>query len=318
LKPNFANAYCDCAIVYEETGFSTKAIEYYKMAVQLQPDHLNALINLSNLKKKLGQVDDIVDIYQRILQIDESDAFDIHFNLANILYKENGNFKDALMHCEKALEYDNTSVNVYMCMGNIYTDLNMSKDALHCYNMAIQHDPQCIEAYIYVGSIEKDNENFIEAIHAYEFVLKLKPDLPDVYCNLVQCLQKNCDWSDYDSHLIKLKEIYNKQLSNGEVLSLLPHDSLMFPLSFEIQSKIASMYANHCVEKLKNSIKEPNQFVHPTSLKSSNGTLRIGFISTNFGKHPITTIMETLSSINEYQIDVICYSISSNEGVPSW
>ncbi|XP_001952129.2 UDP-N-acetylglucosamine--peptide N-acetylglucosaminyltransferase 110 kDa subunit [Acyrthosiphon pisum] len=284
LKPTLANAYCDIAIIYEEYGISEKAIDYYKMAIQLQqPTHYNACLNL-----------------------------------ANILYRLNINLNDALTHYEKALEYDNTSVDVYIHMGNIYTELNRSKDALRCFYMAIQHDPHCLEAYMYIGSIQKDSDNFIEAIRAYEFVLKLKPDLPDVYCNLVRCLLTICDWSDYDAHVNKLQEIVNKQLNDDDMLSLLPHDALMFPLSIEVQTKIASKYAKNCVEKLKKSIEGPQQFVHPTSLISSNGNLRIGFVSTNFGKHPITTIMESLSSLYDYQVDIICYSISSNDNIPPW
>jgi len=280
-----ANAYCDIAVIYEEYGILEKAIDYYKMAIQLQqPTHYNACLNL-----------------------------------ANILYRLNINLNDALTHYEKALEYDNTSVDIYINMGNIYKILNKSKDALRCFYMAIQNDPHCIEAYIYIGSIQKDSDNFIEAIRAYEFILKLKPDLPDVYCNLVQCLQKICDWSDYDARMKKLQEIVNKQLNDDDILSLLPHDAFMLPLSIEVQTKIAFKYAKHCVEKLKNSIEEPQQFVHPTSLISSNGNLRIGFVSTNFSKHPITTIMESLSNIiYDYQVDVICYSISSNDNIPSW
>jgi len=278
-----ANAYCDIGIIYEEFGISEKAIDYYKMAIQLQqPTHYNACLNL-----------------------------------ANILHRLNINLNEAITYYEKALEYDNTFVDIYIHMGNIYTELNMSKDALRCFYMAIQHDPHCLEAYINVGSIQKDSDNLSEAIRAYEFILKLMPDLPDVYCNLVQCLQKICDWSDYDARMKKLQEIVNKQLNDDGMLSLLPHDALMFPLSIEVQTKIASKYAKHCVEKLKKSIEEPPQFVHPTSLISSNGNLRIGFVSTNFGKHPITTIMESLSSTYNYQIDVICYSISSNN-IPSW
>lgn len=280
-----ANAYCDIAVIYEEYGIPEKAIDYYKMAIQLQqPTHYNACLNL-----------------------------------ANILYRLKINMNDALTYYEKALECDNTSVEIYIHMGNIYEILNKSEDALRCFYMAIQNDPHCIEAYIYIGSIQKNTDNFTEAIRAYEFVLKLNPDLSDVYCNLVQCLQKICDWSDYDAHMKKLQEIVNKQLNDDDMLSLLPHDAFMFPLSIEVQTKIASKYAQHCVEKLKNSIEEPQQFVHPTSLISSNESLRIGFVSTNFGKHPITTIMESLSNIIcDYQIDVICYSISSNDNIPSW
>jgi len=273
-----ADVYCDMAIIYEENGFSENAIKYYKMAIQLQQPttHYNACLNL-----------------------------------ANILYNLNINLDDALMHYEKALEFDNTSVYIYMHMGNIYTELNKNKDALRCFNMAIQHDPQCLEAYINVGSIQKDNNNFIEAIRTYEFVLKLQPDHPHAYCNLVNCLQKVCDWSDYDARVKKLKEIVKKQLNDGDVLSLLPHDALMFPLSLKLLKNIASNFSKQCVEKLGKS-----QFTHPSPPLNVN--IKIGFVLTNFAKHPITTIMETITSIcKNHKVHVICYSME-NDNIPSW
>jgi len=318
LKPNFANAYCDCALIYEQYNLSEKAMEYYKMALQLQPDHLNSLHNITLLKQKMGQYDDIVEYFHRILQHEDSDAFDVHLDLANVLYKEMGNLNDALLHYEKALTYDNTHLEIYIRMGNILMELNRSNEALSYFDLAIQLDSQCLEAYIYVSSIHRDNDNFIEAIHAYEVILKLNPDCPEMYCNLVQCLQKVCDWSDYDSHIIKLKEIIDKQFNDDELTSLLPRDSLLFPLSLEAHKSIATDYAKRCVEKLKKSLKTLPLFVYPTSLTSSGGCLKIGFVSSNFGNHPVTTIMEFMSSIYNYQTKIICYSVSSNDNVPSW
>ncbi|XP_016660954.1 UDP-N-acetylglucosamine--peptide N-acetylglucosaminyltransferase 110 kDa subunit-like [Acyrthosiphon pisum] len=281
IMPNLADAYCDMAVIFDEQDLFEKAIEYYKMTISLKPSNLNA-----------------------------------HLNLADILFKQKINLLKAITHYKIALKYDNTSVDIYLQIGNIYKELNMSKDALHSFYMAIQHDPQCLEAYISVGSILKDSDNFIEAIRAYESALKLQPDHPDVFCHLVNCLQKVCDWSDYDAHVKKLQEIINEQLNDDDVLSLLPHDALMFPLSLEELTKIASKFAKQCVQKLNKSIKEPLQFVHPTVF---NGNIKIGFVSTNFGKHPITSIMETLTSIcKNQQVDVICYSISSNDNTPSW
>lgn len=268
------------AVIFDEQGLFEKAIQYYQMTINLKPSNLNA-----------------------------------HLNLADILFKQKINLLEAITHYKIALEYDNTSVDIYIQMGNIYTELNMSKDALHCFDMAIQHDPQCLEAYISIGSIQKDSDNFIEAIRAYEYVLKLQPDHPDVYCNLVNCLQKVCDWSDYDARVKKLQEIVNK-LKDDDVLSLLPHDALMFPMSVEVLTKIASKFAKQCVQKLNKLIEEPLQYVHPISI---TGNIKIGFVSTNFSKHPITTIMETLTSICiSQQVDVIFYSTSSNENIPSW
>lgn len=302
MQPSFTNIYCDIAIIYEHEDNFEKALECYTMALQFQPDHLSTIINLSILKQKLGKLDDIVDIYHRILKINISDAFDVHLNLANIFCKKNKNLDGALVHYENALTDDNKSVNIYIDMGSIFKELNMNKEALHCFYKAIQHDQN-----------ESDN-----VFRTYEVVLKLKPDFPKVYWELVQSLQKVCDWSDYDSHVIILKEIFNKHLTNDKVSFFVPHDLLMFPLSLELQTNIATKYANHCVEKFKNSIETSKPFIHPKSIISSNGKLRIGFVSVDFGKHPISTFMESLSKIYNYHIDVICYSISSSGNILPW
>ncbi|XP_025206937.1 UDP-N-acetylglucosamine--peptide N-acetylglucosaminyltransferase 110 kDa subunit-like [Melanaphis sacchari] len=314
LNPNFAHVYCDSAIIYEKFDKNEMALDYYKMTLLLQPGHLNALLNMLFLKQKLGQYDDI-EVFNTVLRIDEPDAFQIHLDFANFLYKEFRNLDVAILHYEKALTYDNTSVEIYLCLGNICIKLNNSKDALRHFYMAIQLDSLCLEAYINIGSIQKDNNNFVDAIHAYETILKLKPDFPEVFCNLVLCLQKVCDWSNYDSHMVKLKEIVNRQLDDDKVLTLLPHDSLLFPLSFEVQKKIGIKYVQQCVEELEKSIEGPQQFFYPTSL---NKKLRFGFILTNFYKHPISTILEYLIQKYSSKVQLFFYSVSSNDNNQSW
>lgn len=140
MKPNLVAAYCDIGIIYEESNLPEKAMVNYEMAIQLDSNNLNALHNLSNLKQNLGQLDDdLIDMFQRILKIDESEAFDTHKNLADI-FKTRRNFNDALTHYEKALEYNNTSVDIYKQMGDIYSELNMADDALRCFNLATHHE----------------------------------------------------------------------------------------------------------------------------------------------------------------------------------
>ncbi|XP_026805209.1 UDP-N-acetylglucosamine--peptide N-acetylglucosaminyltransferase 110 kDa subunit-like [Rhopalosiphum maidis] len=280
LKPTLIEVYCDIGVVYEDLDEYERALQYYKMTLIFQPDHLNALLNFLYLKKKLGQYDDIEN-FNRILQIDDSDALDLHLDFANFLQKESINLNDALLHYEKALTYDNTLIEIYICMANVYNKLNNNK----------------------------------EVIHAYEAVLKISPDFPEIYFDLILYLLKVCDWSKYDSYMIKLKEIINKQLGDDQVLSLLPHDSLLFPLSSEVQKKIATKYVQQCVEELEKLIDEPQQFLHPTSL---NGKLRIGFISTNFSKQPITNIMEYAFKMYSARVQFFFYSLSSSDNKPAW
>jgi len=87
------------------------------------------------------------------------------------LFENIGNLNDALAHYKKALECDNTSVNIYMFKGNIY----VFKIKHKVHYIVLIWPSSMIHAYIYVGSIKKVIINYTEAICAYEFVLQLKP-----------------------------------------------------------------------------------------------------------------------------------------------
>jgi len=86
----------------------------------------------------------------------------------------------------------------------------------------------------------QDSGNIPEAIQSYRTALKLKPDFPDAYCNLADCLQTVCDWSDYEAHMRKLVSIVAEQLAKNCLPSVHPHSSMLYPLSHEFRKAILS------------------------------------------------------------------------------
>jgi tetratricopeptide (TPR) repeat protein len=96
----------------------------------------------------------------------------------------------------------------------------------------------------------QDLENFPQAIQLYRKALKLKPDFPDAYCNLADCLQTVCDWSDYETRMKKLVSIVAEQLTKNCLPSVHPHSSMLYPLSHEFRKAIAARHATHCLEKV--------------------------------------------------------------------
>ncbi|XP_050543771.1 UDP-N-acetylglucosamine--peptide N-acetylglucosaminyltransferase 110 kDa subunit-like [Daktulosphaira vitifoliae] len=317
LRPNFPDAYCDLALLYETNGLTQKAIEYYKMAVQLEPYHLNALHNLALLKHKLGHLDDVVDLYTQILDHNDVDSFDLHFELANILYKEMNDLNQSYFHYKRAVEIDNTSLEAYLNMGNILIEMKEGEKAIECFNKAIQLEPNCFIAYTNIGSINKDKENYHEAICSYEMALKIKPDFPDAYCNLVQCLQYICDWSNYEVRNAKLKDIILKQLSQNKVPSLLPHHSILYDFSPDVHKQIALKHADLCIKKVC-KLSNNKVYEHPKSL-TSDDRIRVGYVSSDFGDHPTSQLMQTIPSIHDRnKVEVYCYSLSSSDNSFSW
>lgn len=319
LKPSFPNVYIDSALILEKQGALDQAIEYYEMAIIIQPNNENALYNLSILKHKLGFLDEVVELNKRMIKIDSSDPYK-HIELANILYKEVGNLNEALIYYENALNIDNTLLDVYLSMGNVYRDLNMNEEAFKCFSVALQIDPMCIISQTNIGSIYKDYDNFNEAIKAYEAVLDIDNDFPDAYCNLVQCLQQICDWSDYEPRINKLKLIVRDQLNNDHVPSLLPHHSLLYSFVSEDLKKIASKYAEKCIKKPYIARKLSQDFYkYTTTTKLSNRRIRVGYVSSDFGHHPITQLMQSIPKLhNRNTFEVFCYSLSPNDSSTSW
>jgi protein O-GlcNAc transferase len=91
-------------------------------------------------------------------------------------------------------------------------------------------------------------ENIPEAIQSYQTALKLKPDFPDAYCNLAECLQIVCDWTDYEARMKKLVSIVAEQLDKNCLVSVHPYNTMLYPFSHEFRKAIAANRANHYLE----------------------------------------------------------------------
>lgn len=314
LKPNFPNAYCDCALIYEEKNLPQTAIEYYQMTLKLQPTHFNALHNLILIKQKLGQLDDVVKLYKIMLHHENSDVFEVCVELGNVLYYGMKNLKEAYIYYKKAANMNNT-VDINLFIGNLLIEMKRNDDALVYFNKAIELDPQCVIAHTNMGAIYKGDEKFIDAINVYEKILKIKPDFPDAYCNLAQCLQQVCNWSNYDSRILKLKDIINEQLKNNVVPSVLPYYSLLYPLPPEILKAIALKYSEQYVNKINLSKKSRQNYKYPNFL-SSNERVRVGYVSDFISTSQL--MQSIINSHNRNKIEVFCYSLSSDDSSPSW
>lgn len=318
MRPNFPDAYYDSAILFETKQDNDKALNYYNMVVKLQPDHDKAINKLISLNHKLGRTDNIFKIVNKFLQDENSYNFEKHIEFANILYYNNSYLDIALLYYEKALSIDNTSPNVHILKGNVLLKLKKTGEAMNCFKTAIKLDPHCIIAYTSIGFIYKNEGNFKEAINSYELVLKLQPDLPDAYCNLIQCYQYICNWQDYDFHIRKLKDIVLKQINNGQLPSIDPHHSIIYSFSPGVLREIASKNAEKCIENSNIGRDLTQSYKYPTSL-TPNGCIRVGYVSSDFSNHPLSQLMQSIPNLhNRNKMEVFFYALSLNDDSKSW
>ncbi|MDD5053280.1 MAG: tetratricopeptide repeat protein [Sulfuricurvum sp.] len=125
-----------------------EAQKYWRDAIEMQPEYIDAYNNLGILLKKLKRFDEAEDVYQRAILLSENDP-KLYNNLANLCV-ETGNFEKAD----------------------------------HAYAKAISIDPEYAEAYHNLGKLYKRMHRYTEAEHAYKEALKLTPENISIQANL--------------------------------------------------------------------------------------------------------------------------------------
>ncbi|XP_060064319.1 UDP-N-acetylglucosamine--peptide N-acetylglucosaminyltransferase 110 kDa subunit-like isoform X1 [Ylistrum balloti] len=311
LQPNFPDAYCNLANALKEKGKVPEAEECYNTALKLSPTHADSLNNLANIKREQGNTEEAVKLYLNALEVYPEFAV-AHSNLASVLQQQ-GKLHEALTHYKEAIRISPTFADAYSNMGNTLKEMQDIQGALQCYTRAIQINPAFADAHSNLASIHKDSGNIPEAISSYRTALKLKPDFPDAYCNLAHCLQIVCDWTDYGVRMKRLVRIVQDQLEKNRLPSVHPHHSMLYPLTHQMRKNIAARHANLCLDKI-NVLHKP-AYDHVQDTRASSGRLRIGYVSSDFGNHPTSHLMQSIPGFHDRKnVEVYCYSLSPDDG----
>lgn len=285
-----------------------EAEDCYNTALRLCPSHADSLNNLANIKREQGYIEEATKLYCKALEVFPEFAA-AHSNLASVLQQQ-GKLNEALVHYKEAIRIQPTFADAYSNMGNTLKEMQDVAGALQCYTRAIQINPAFADAHSNLASIHKDSGNIPEAIQSYQTALKLKSDFPDAYCNLAHCLQIVCDWRDYDVRMKKLVDIVADQLEKNRLPSVHPHHSMLYPLTHEFRKAIAARHANLCLEKVHVLHKPPFKFS-----RELQGRLRIGYVSSDFGNHPTSHLMQSIPGLHDRtKIEVFCYALSPDDG----
>lgn len=99
LEPMHADALVNLGRLLHERGDVADAAERYRRALAARPGHATAAYNLGVALEDLGRVEEAIDAYRAALRVDDSIA-DAHYNLAG-LYETVGDRPAALRHLKQ-------------------------------------------------------------------------------------------------------------------------------------------------------------------------------------------------------------------------
>lgn len=155
------------------------------------------------------------------------------------------------------------------------------------------------------------------AIISYKQALQLRQDFPEVTSNLLHTLQCVCDWDDREEKFIEVEGIIRQQIKMSLLPSVQPFHAIAYPIDPTLALEISQKYAAH-YSLVASRFGLPT-FTHPSRVPINTGDrtsrLRIGYVSSDFGNHPLSHLMGSVFGMhNQDTIEVFCYALSQDDG----
>lgn len=114
-----------------ETSDPVAACRAYGRALELDPDHVDAYVNLGRLALEAGDIRDAAQLFHSALERSPSDPV-IHFNLALAL-EDASSAKTAVAHYERAVEIDPGFADAHFNLAGLYEELGREPEAIQHY-----------------------------------------------------------------------------------------------------------------------------------------------------------------------------------------
>ncbi|KAK6161641.1 hypothetical protein DH2020_005022 [Rehmannia glutinosa] len=348
----FLEAYNNLGNALKDAGRVEEAIHCYRQCLSLQPSHPQALTNLGNIYMEWNYMSAAAQCYKTTLSV--TTGLSAPFNNLAIIYKQQGNYADAISCYNEVLRIDPLAVDGLVNRGNTYKEIGRVNEAIQDYLHAIAIRPTMAEAHANLASAYKDSGHVEAAIKSYKQALVLRPDFPEATCNLLHTLQIGlniasmrchmfyicdpemdivlsspklfpdghdpicvCDWDDREKMFLEVEGILRRQIKMSVIPSVQPFHAIAYPLDPMLALEISWKYAAHCSVVASRYSLPPFNHPPPLPLRSGgrNVRLRIGYVSSDFGNHPLSHLMGSVFGMHDRaNVEVFCYALSPNDG----
>ncbi|XP_028121686.1 probable UDP-N-acetylglucosamine--peptide N-acetylglucosaminyltransferase SEC isoform X1 [Camellia sinensis] len=309
----FLEAYNNLGNALKDASKVEEAIHCYRQCLALQPSHPQALTNLGNIYMEWNMMSAAAQCYKATISV--TTGLSAPFNNLAIIYKQQGNYVDAISCYNEVLCIDPLAADGLVNRGNTYKEIGRVSEAIQDYLRAIAIRPTMAEAHANLASAYKDSGHVEAAIKSYKQALFLRPDFPEATCNLLHTLQCACDWDDRGKMFIEVEGILRRQIKMSIIPSVQPFHAIAYPLDPMLALEISRKYAAHCSVTAARYSLPPFNHPAPLPIRGGNGRLRVGYVSSDFGNHPLSHLMGSVFGMhNRENVEVFCYALSPNDG----
>jgi len=156
----------------EQAGKIDEAIQEQLKALHLNPQAVQAYINLISLYGRLSQFEKALESYQTALTLNPNLA-DIHYNYGVLLLKQ-GKPEDAEKAFQHALQINPYYAEAHNNLGSLYEQQGQLDEAVAEFEEAVRNQPNYRLAHFHIGRILANQKKYDTAIQ--HFLKTLAPE----------------------------------------------------------------------------------------------------------------------------------------------
>jgi len=176
------NLFSNLGLTSERSGDTISAINYYRQALEIQPDHLVALSNFSYLTRKTNQL----ELAEATLAAVEEEASPSPYSLLHrgMVLHRLGRYPEAVAQYNQAIANSPNDADFYLQRAFSLEKLNRLDESVNDYTWAIRLGPNLEKAYVNRGNVYYKQRKFALAMQDYRKALTLNEQNAKVYYNL--------------------------------------------------------------------------------------------------------------------------------------
>jgi predicted O-linked N-acetylglucosamine transferase (SPINDLY family) len=321
------------AVAHHRAGRWELAEETYRRILAVEPEHAEAMHLWGVLAHQAGEHAVAVERIRRAIALAPAVAA-YHGNLGEV-YRAMGANREAVGCYERALELDAGFANAHNGLGLARESLGQVHEAMACYRRALELNPRLAESHYNLGLAWHRLGSLDEAEACHRQAVELNPGFAAAWNNLgallaeqgrlteaISCYHRALGQNAGD--LGARVNLGNALLGQGSVDEAMAcyrqvleldgsfatgRSNLLMGMQYRPGVNLAELAAAHAEYDRRHAAALLTAWPRGEKTPDPDRTLRLGFVSPDFGEHPVGHfVIRPLENLDRQKFEVLCYS----------
>jgi len=336
--PYHARLWCALGAAQRRLAEMDSARASYERAVALDQKYAQAWNNLGEWWLVKGEIPTALTSFERALT-SEPRLVQALNNRVAALY-ELGKFKDAEAAARNAIDIHPDEAALHVNLGNVLLHTGKARLAVKAFQKALDCDPACPAAHMGLSTLLGESHRLAETLEYIKHEIAVKGESAQRFASLALAQQAKGDWAATEVTCEKILEmqpsnvsalvtlasclstrsdhagairLYEKALTENPDMPGI-YSSIAFGATYLPNVSTDEVFAYHREWARRFETGDKPTFTHERG-EQSERPLRIGYVSGDFGTHPVGFLLrDVVRNHDRDQFRIYCYSMMRNNG----